>query len=121
MKIAKIISILGILAMTAVLIYGFTVGDFFAEGSQLLCHALGHRLPRGSVHGLRPLLVLDHLPRKIPARCHPLDNCHDGSRLLRGQSVRLHRPAKQRRRLAQILAWETCVKNETIKITRTAG
>ena len=35
MKIAKAISILGILAMTAVLIYGFTVGDFFAEGSKL--------------------------------------------------------------------------------------
>ena len=36
MKTAKIISILGILAMTAVLIYGFTVGDFSGEGSQLL-------------------------------------------------------------------------------------
>jgi hypothetical protein len=36
MKIAKIISILGILAMTAVLIYGFTVGNFSGEGSQLL-------------------------------------------------------------------------------------
>jgi hypothetical protein len=36
MKIAKIISILGILAMTAVLIYGFTVGNFSSEGSQLL-------------------------------------------------------------------------------------
>ncbi len=35
MKIAKIISILGILAMTAVLIYGFTMGDFAGEGSQL--------------------------------------------------------------------------------------
>ena len=35
MKTAKIISILGILAMTAVLIYGFTVGDFASEGSQL--------------------------------------------------------------------------------------
>jgi hypothetical protein len=35
MKIAKIISILGILAMTAVLIYGFTIGDFAGEGSQL--------------------------------------------------------------------------------------
>jgi uncharacterized protein YneF (UPF0154 family) len=35
MKIAKIISILGILAMTAVLIYGFTIGDFASEGSQL--------------------------------------------------------------------------------------
>ena len=36
MKIAKIIATLGLLAMTAVLIYGFTVGDFFAEGRQLL-------------------------------------------------------------------------------------
>jgi hypothetical protein len=36
MKIAKIISLLGLLAMTAVLIYGFTVGDFAGEGSQLL-------------------------------------------------------------------------------------
>jgi len=36
MKIAKIISLLGVLAMTAVLIYGFTIGDFSGEGSQLL-------------------------------------------------------------------------------------
>ena len=35
MKIAKTISILGMIAMTAVLIYGFTVGDFFGEGSKL--------------------------------------------------------------------------------------
>jgi hypothetical protein len=36
MRIAKIISFLGMLAMTAVLIYGFTIGDFSGEGSQLL-------------------------------------------------------------------------------------
>ncbi|MBN2119281.1 MAG: DUF1475 family protein [Anaerolineales bacterium] len=36
MRFAKIISLLGLLAMTAVLIYGFTVGDFFVEGSQLM-------------------------------------------------------------------------------------
>jgi hypothetical protein len=36
MKIAKIISLLGLLAMAAVLIYGFTVGDFAEEGKQLL-------------------------------------------------------------------------------------
>lgn len=36
MKLAKIISFLGVLAMTAVLIYGFTIGDFSGEGSQLL-------------------------------------------------------------------------------------
>ena len=35
MRLAKIISVLGMLAMSAVLIYGFTIGDFFAEGSQL--------------------------------------------------------------------------------------
>jgi len=36
MKTAKIVAGLGLLAMTAVLIYGFTVGDFFGEGSLLL-------------------------------------------------------------------------------------
>ena len=36
MKIAKVIALLGWLAMTAVLIYGFTVGDFAEEGKQLL-------------------------------------------------------------------------------------
>ena len=41
MKIAKIISIFGILAMTAMLIYGFTVGDFFSEGSKLLAMPWG--------------------------------------------------------------------------------
>ena len=36
MKIAKAIALLGLLAMTAVLIYGFAVGDFAEEGKQLL-------------------------------------------------------------------------------------
>ncbi len=36
MKIAKLIALLGLLAMTGVLIYGFTVGNFTEEGSQLL-------------------------------------------------------------------------------------
>ena len=36
MKIAKLIAFLGLLAMTAVLVYGFVVGDFAEEGKQLL-------------------------------------------------------------------------------------
>ena len=36
MRIAKLIALLGLLAMTGVLIYGFTVGDFTGEGSKLL-------------------------------------------------------------------------------------
>jgi hypothetical protein len=36
MKIAKAIALLGLLAMTTVLIYGFTAGDFAGEGRQLL-------------------------------------------------------------------------------------
>jgi len=35
MKLAKLISFLGVIAMSAVLIYGFTIGDFSAEGSRL--------------------------------------------------------------------------------------
>ena len=41
MKTAKTISLLGILAMTAVLVYGFTIGDFPSEGSQLLSMSWG--------------------------------------------------------------------------------
>lgn len=36
MTLAKWISALGVLAMTAVLVFGFTVGDFVGEGAQLL-------------------------------------------------------------------------------------
>lgn len=41
MKLAKIISILGVLAMTAALVNGFTRGDFSGEGSQLLAMPWG--------------------------------------------------------------------------------
>ncbi len=41
MKYAKMISALGILAMTAVLIYGFTVGDFGRDGAELLQNPWG--------------------------------------------------------------------------------
>ncbi|MBN1304866.1 MAG: DUF1475 family protein [Anaerolineales bacterium] len=41
MKIAKQISALGILAMTAVLIYGFSAGDFGQDGSKLLQNPWG--------------------------------------------------------------------------------
>ncbi|MBN1399924.1 MAG: DUF1475 family protein [Anaerolineae bacterium] len=43
MTIAKLIALVGLLAMTIVLIYGFTVGDFGGEGAQLL------RMPWGIV------------------------------------------------------------------------
>ncbi|HPS41457.1 MAG TPA: DUF1475 family protein [Anaerolineaceae bacterium] len=36
MKIAKVISFLGILAMTAIIAYAFLTGDFASEGSVLL-------------------------------------------------------------------------------------
>lgn len=36
MKIAKIISLLGVLAMTVVLVNGFTVSDFSGEGVRLM-------------------------------------------------------------------------------------
>jgi hypothetical protein len=36
MKIAKLIALIGLIAMTVVLIYGFTVGDFSGEGSKLV-------------------------------------------------------------------------------------
>ena len=41
MKYAKIISVLGLLAMSAVLIYGFKVGDFGQDGGKLLLNPWG--------------------------------------------------------------------------------
>ena len=41
MRFAKTLSLLGLLAMTAVLIYGLTVGDFLGEGRQLLAMPWG--------------------------------------------------------------------------------
>jgi len=41
MKLAKTISLIGILAMTGILIYAFTTGDFSGEGSKLLAMPWG--------------------------------------------------------------------------------
>jgi hypothetical protein len=41
MKIAKAFGILAIVAMSAVLFYGFTVGDFFEDGSLILANPWG--------------------------------------------------------------------------------
>jgi hypothetical protein len=41
MKIAKLIAGLGLLAMTAVLIYGFVVGDFSVDGGEILRNPWG--------------------------------------------------------------------------------
>jgi len=41
MKIAKALSLLGLLAMTGILIYGFTVGNFSVEGAKLVAMPWG--------------------------------------------------------------------------------
>ena len=41
MKIAKIIALIGLLAMTGILVYGFTVGNFSAEGAKLMAMPWG--------------------------------------------------------------------------------
>ncbi len=41
MKIAKVLALLGLLAMTGILIYGFTVGNFSSEGAKLVAMPWG--------------------------------------------------------------------------------
>jgi hypothetical protein len=41
MRLAKIVSGLGVLAMTSILIFAFTRGDFFVEGGKLLAMPWG--------------------------------------------------------------------------------
>ncbi|HMA79689.1 MAG TPA: DUF1475 family protein [Candidatus Binatia bacterium] len=41
MKIAKAIALIGLLAMSGILVYGFTAGNFSAEGTRLLAMPWG--------------------------------------------------------------------------------
>jgi len=41
MKIAKTLAVLGVLAMTAVLIYGFTAGNFSVDGGKIIQNPWG--------------------------------------------------------------------------------
>jgi hypothetical protein len=41
MRLAKALSLFGVLAMTGILVYGFTVGDFLGEGRRLLAMPWG--------------------------------------------------------------------------------
>ena len=41
MKISKLIALLGLLAMSAALVYGFSVGDFFADGALIVANPWG--------------------------------------------------------------------------------
>ena len=41
MKISKLIALLGLLAMSAALVYGFTIGDFFADGALIVANPWG--------------------------------------------------------------------------------
>ena len=41
MKIAKAMAWIGLLAMTSILVYGFTIGDFAVEGAKLLAMPWG--------------------------------------------------------------------------------
>jgi len=41
MRIAKVIAALGLLAMTVVLVYGFTVGNFSEDGAKIITNPWG--------------------------------------------------------------------------------
>ena len=41
MKLAKVIAVLGLLAMSAVLVYGFASGDFASDGEKILANPWG--------------------------------------------------------------------------------
>ena len=41
MKLAKTVSLLGLIAMTVILVYGFTYGDFIQDGKEILANPWG--------------------------------------------------------------------------------
>ena len=64
MKISKLIAILGLIAMTAVLINGFVNGNFSQDGAELLANPWGIGLLCGSLRWLHLVLNLDRVSRK---------------------------------------------------------
>jgi len=77
MRIAKVVSALGVLIMAATLLYGFIVGDFAGEGAQLL------RMPWGIVSLIDVyIMVLDHLPREVHCPIGDLGDLRDSLGLL---------------------------------------
>ena len=61
MKIAKLVAAVGLLAMGAALVYGFTVGDFAGEGSVLLSMPWGVVSLVDVYVGFCPVFLLDRL------------------------------------------------------------
>lgn len=64
MKIAKIISGLGVIAMSAVLLYGFTAGDFGTDGGEMCKKSLGRSFAGRFIHWIYSVLCLDHLSQE---------------------------------------------------------
>ena len=91
MKTAKTISVLGIMAMTAVLIYGFTAGDFGSDGFKITPESLGLGFYGGFIYRLYPVFHVDYLPREIPYLFIDLVVLMHGFRILHRQSLYLHR------------------------------
>lgn len=106
MKMAKVIALAGLLAMTGILIYAFTSGDFSAEGTKL------PSMPWGIV-SLIDLYVGFILfsgwivfREKTILPFHDLGSPDDGVRLLGRRAVYSRRLTNQQRRLEMLLVWQ---------------
>ena len=84
MKIAKIIALMGLIAMTGVLVYGFTVGNFSAEGAKLLAMPWGIVSLVDLYVGFSLVFLLDRFSRKSGPTLRHLGDLDDGAGILGG-------------------------------------
>lgn len=94
MKIAKLIALVSLLAMTGILIYSFTIGDFSAEGIRLLAMPWGI-FSLVNIRGFRSVLWLDRFPRESPVALDHLGDLDDGPGFLGWCAVYIHCSANQ--------------------------
>ena len=105
MKIAKLISLLGILAMTGVLVYGFTIGDFSGEGSLLLSMPWGIVSMVDLYVGFTLFSAWIVFRERSPVASIIWVCPDDGTGFLHRQPLCLHCPAKKAMAVGDTFSW----------------
>ena len=105
MKIAKIIALLGLISMTGILIYGFTVGNFSSEGAKLLTMPWGIVSLVDLYVGFSLFSCWIVFREKAIITIHHLGDSDDGAGILGWSALYTGCTHDERKRLEAFLVW----------------
>ena len=103
MRLAKIISLIGVLAMSGIITWAFTSGNFSEEGGKLLSMPWGIVSMVDLTVGFTLFSCWIIYREKVAGAIRYLGHPDDDARLFHRQPVCLHRAANQWRRLETFL------------------